>query len=412
MPVTAPCRVREQQRAASESAIVDAAIELFAAQGPDGTSLRDVAARAGCSHVLIVRYFGGKEGLVGAVADAFGTRVDRCVAHVEATADDPLVELLDAARRLRPWTQLLVRSALGDLSPRGRPACVQAPRLLTLASGGRAVASSGRRGRLAAYLGASLLLGYVTFADFVDVGARLNRLSVRRRDRAIVAAAHRLLGVIASGGLELPPHNVDVHRSHTPIEPSPSTARDALLRSATELFAARGPASVSVRDVARHAGVNQGLIYRHFGSKRALLSEVLDFGVSGLLPAALAPDGFDFDEVSRLLHRGSPAPRLIARTLVDDVEIATVRRRFPILRRLLDAYDDVPTGSGPGDLGDPRVAVAATAAVALGSSIWGAHLRPVLGLSERDGLDAAVADAARWLVSVPHADSFRGETRR
>ncbi|MEZ5144312.1 MAG: helix-turn-helix domain-containing protein [Acidimicrobiales bacterium] len=166
-----------------------------------------------------------------------------------------------------------------------------------------------------------------------------------------------------------------------------------------------------MRDVARHAGVNQGLIYRHFGSKEALLAEAIEQGLARLFPAALAAEGFDFDEVSWLLHHGSPGPRLIARTLVDDIDIATVRRRYPVLRRLLEAYDHVPSGAGPGDLSDPRVAVTATGAMALGSAVWGAHLRPVLGLSERDGIEAAVADLARLLVAVPLASASGSEVR-
>ena len=186
----------------------------------------------------------------------------------------------------------------------------------------------------------------------------------------------------------------------TTLDP-PATARDALLRSAIELFAERGPASISVRDIARHAGVNQGLIYRHFGSRDALLAEAIEQGSSGLFPAALATDGFDFDAMSWLLHHTSTAPRLIARTLVDDVDIATVRRRFPVFRQLLGAYDHVPTGAGPADLTDPRVAVVAAAGMALGSAIWGDHLRRALGLGERDGIDAAIADLARVLVAAP-----------
>ncbi len=180
-----------------------------------------------------------------------------------------------------------------------------------------------------------------------------------------------------------------------------TSAREALLGSAIELFAARGPASVSVRDIGRHAGVNQGLIYRHYGSKAALLAEALERASSEMFPAALAEEGFDFDAMSWLLHHGATAPRLIARTLVDDVDITTVRQRFPILRRLVDAYDDVPSGAGPADLSDPRVAVVATAAMALGSSIWGDHLRGSLGLGVRDGTDVAIADLARVLVMAP-----------
>ena len=43
------------------------------------------------------------------------------------------------------------------------------------------------------------------------------------------------------------------------------------MRSATELFAARGPSAVSLREIAAHAGVNFGLIHQYIGTKDNLL---------------------------------------------------------------------------------------------------------------------------------------------
>ena len=171
--------------------------------------------------------------------------------------------------------------------------------------------------------------------------------------------------------------------------------------AAVELFAEHGPASVSVRELAGHAGVNQGLIYRHFGSKEALLAEAIERAGSSLYPAALAAEGFDYDAMSQLMHHWALSPRLIARSLVDDVDLATVRQQFPVIRRLLDGYDHVPTGSRPGDLSDPRIAVAAAAGMALGSVIWGRHLVEGLALPDGDRLEAAIADLARVIVSWP-----------
>lgn len=167
------------------------------------------------------------------------------------------------------------------------------------------------------------------------------------------------------------------------------------------MFARFGPASVSVRDVARHAGVNQGLIYRHFDSKESLLAEAIEQGSSGLFPAALAPEGFDFDVMSHLMHHGSPAPRLIARTLVDGLDISTLRHEFPVLRRLLDGFDDVPVGARLEGPSDPRTAVACAAGMTLGSVLWGEHLRDVFGLVDDEGIESAVADLARLLVARP-----------
>lgn len=45
----------------------------------------------------------------------------------------------------------------------------------------------------------------------------------------------------------------------------------AILRAAAELMAEHSPSSVSLREVASRAGVNYGLIHRHFGTKDRLL---------------------------------------------------------------------------------------------------------------------------------------------
>lgn len=55
-------------------AMVDAAIELFAAVGYDGASTRVVAERAGCSETLLFRYFGGKRGLLLAICNRLTER--------------------------------------------------------------------------------------------------------------------------------------------------------------------------------------------------------------------------------------------------------------------------------------------------------------------------------------------------
>jgi AcrR family transcriptional regulator len=392
--VTTAGSIRAERRAGSEAAIVAAAWEQFARGGPDGTPLRDVAEQARCTHALITRYFGSKQGLEEAVATRLAEQVDARVRWAITDSEDPVRTLLAAARGHRPAVQLLVRTALGDLPSRGFPGCLHLDELVE--------AGADRRSRWCAYGAAALVLGCVTFEGFLVAATGLSRLSAPRRDDAIVAAARRLLSVPDQVQPRLAHRELAVTRAlASPTGAVMPTSREALLSSAIELFAQRGPASVSVRDIARHAGVNQGLIYRHFGSKDGLLGEAIEVGSSGMFPAALAADGFDFDGMSWLLHHASPAPRLLARTLVDGIDISSVRRNFPILRRLVDDFEHVPSGAGPGDLSDPRVAGFTTAGMALGSSIWGEHLLRSLGLRANDGRDAAIADLARLLMAEP-----------
>ena len=78
------------RRSSSEAAILDAAWAQFARAGPDGVSLRDVARDAGCSHTLLGRYFGSKDGLVDAVADRFTLAVATTVDATAASRRTPL----------------------------------------------------------------------------------------------------------------------------------------------------------------------------------------------------------------------------------------------------------------------------------------------------------------------------------
>ena len=51
--------------------------------------------------------------------------------------------------------------------------------------------------------------------------------------------------------------------------------KDALVAAVIRLLDARSAADISVRDIAREAGVNHGLVHRHFGSKERLLREAV-----------------------------------------------------------------------------------------------------------------------------------------
>jgi len=56
---------------------------------------------------------------------------------------------------------------------------------------------------------------------------------------------------------------------------SAEEARERLLGAAIQLFSEAPPHQVSVREIARVAGVNHGLVHRYFGGKAGLTREVL-----------------------------------------------------------------------------------------------------------------------------------------
>ncbi|SDO74574.1 transcriptional regulator, TetR family [Lutimaribacter pacificus] len=105
---------------------------------------------------------------------------------------------------------------------------------------------------------------------------------------------------------------------------------EALLDAADELFAERGPNTVTVRDISLRANVNHGLVHRHFGSKEALLDQVLERHVkafTGLLSNASEPA-----EIIPLLQRelciNRPSfVRLLAFLMLERREALQIARR-------------------------------------------------------------------------------------
>jgi TetR/AcrR family transcriptional regulator, cholesterol catabolism regulator len=59
--------------------------------------------------------------------------------------------------------------------------------------------------------------------------------------------------------------------------------RSQLLGMAAELFATRGYSQTTVRDIADEAGILSGSLYHHFESKEAMLKEILEGFMGGML---------------------------------------------------------------------------------------------------------------------------------
>jgi AcrR family transcriptional regulator len=85
-----------------------------------------------------------------------------------------------------------------------------------------------------------------------------------------------------------PPTGSAKPRARRGRPPEPGLAqrrRLQLIESACAVFTERGYEAASISDVAKHAGVGQGTVYRYFDSKRTLLDHVLDHSVERMLEA-------------------------------------------------------------------------------------------------------------------------------
>jgi AcrR family transcriptional regulator len=148
----------------------------------------------------------------------------------------------------------------------------------------------------------------------------------------------------------------------------------AVLRSAAELFAERGLAATSIRDIAARSRVNHGLIHRHFGSKDALVAAVLDD--LGRHLAELLAEVADGARVAEAVDRQL---RVLAYASLDGYPVGELQSRFPTMGVLLDAVRP----QHPTDL-SARLAAAHAIALQLGWCLFGDFLRASTGLEDMD----------------------------
>jgi AcrR family transcriptional regulator len=114
--------------------------------------------------------------------------------------------------------------------------------------------------------------------------------------------------------------------------------REALIAAAAELFAARGPRAVSVREVAAAAGVNHGLVHHYFGGKDELVGAVLDH-----LAERAAEEVATHEDPSVIYADGGPTAvhgRIVAHLLVSGTDLSRLRRSFPAMDALRQRFRD------------------------------------------------------------------------
>jgi AcrR family transcriptional regulator len=146
------------------------------------------------------------------------------------------------------------------------------------------------------------------------------------------------------------------------------------LESAADLFAERGPAATSIRDIAARSSVNHGLIHRHFGSKDNLVGVVLDHLGKDL--AELLAEGAEGNKIAAAVDRQL---RVLARTSLDGYAVGELQSRFPTMEKLLEAVRERQSTEL-----DARLAAAHTIALQLGWVLFGGFLRASTGLEDID----------------------------
>jgi TetR/AcrR family transcriptional regulator, repressor for neighboring sulfatase len=165
----------------------------------------------------------------------------------------------------------------------------------------------------------------------------------------------------------------------------------AVLAAASELFAEKGPAATSIREVAAKAGVNHGLLHRHFGSKRQLLAATLQhLADSG---ATLRDSGASAEQLEAAQELQA---RVMVRSTLDGFPIEELQKRFPGMERFLEQVS-----SGHTDERKARLLAAHAMALQFGWGLMAPTLRVAFGLHDLSDAEirGAIAEQIAKIVA-------------
>lgn len=166
--------------------------------------------------------------------------------------------------------------------------------------------------------------------------------------------------------------------------------RDALKSAAFILLRNKG-SQFSVREIAAAAGVNQGLIYRHFGSKENLISETLADVTAEMSEQLRSGDS----PVDLMVTRGLDAATVLARLVLDDaISLMTRHSALEALTTAARANDDL---DGPS--AETRASIAS--AMLLGWALFGQYLTEASGANHSDDTLLSLHDLTNQLLTGP-----------
>ena len=207
----------------------------------------------------------------------------------------------------------------------------------------------------------------------------------------------------------MPPTAAAPLRLFDQTDPADTKAR--ILEAAFRRLATEGYAALSVREIARDAGVNHALINYHFRTKDQLVIDVLDAANQRLLERQSAmygrPTGFadKWAEARRFYESdlASGFVRVQAELWAASLANAELREKFlPRLlawkRLVLDAVRDALTALQAGGVTLPPPITAEVVACWISEFWLGMEFADLLGVKEEQLQHRAALDAVQWLL--------------
>jgi TetR/AcrR family transcriptional regulator, repressor for neighboring sulfatase len=197
----------------------------------------------------------------------------------------------------------------------------------------------------------------------------------------------------------------DADRS-TPRDPKPRGREetvDAIIDATLELCVVSGPAEVSLRRVADRAGVNYGLVHRHFGSKGAVIQAAMERANRNTL--RLVEKETDFmSAVERILFDGSSSvARVLAWAILQGQTEDVVPSSSAVFAHLCELAA-LETDHLDRDAPEVRATVGSVLATVLGWRLYQPYLAPGLGMEdvERTQLYQSIRPVLAQMIELLH----------
>jgi len=171
-------RTRPQGRDQIRAAVLDAARELVAERGPDGFTVRDVAARADVNHALVHRHFGTKAEVLQEVLELEAQAVAGAVTRWGTPSPDAglagATELLELLADYPSYWRALLHAVVEtpEVAVAGTDATTALFREMWRAGGPTNASRSALAGATA--------LGYLVFGTFMTEATQADPDDVRR----------------------------------------------------------------------------------------------------------------------------------------------------------------------------------------------------------------------------------------
>jgi len=169
----------------------------------------------------------------------------------------------------------------------------------------------------------------------------------------------------------------------------------AILDAAEELFSADGFEAVTVRAIAKRAGVSHALVHRYLGSKAEIFRAILSRNQGVILAAA--PDNPDLLATTYLIMREGLTNhrryiRLLADSALHGLPYERTTGRFAAVDRLVELAERAAASASPGERTDddldPRFVIACITALYLGWAATESWTLPAAGIWDMDEAEA------------------------